>query len=111
MGWEYPRLMVTFLPWTAALKPTPWISSFFTKPSRDAANHVVDQRPAQAVQGLGLGVVTLAADEDLAALDLEAGAAGQLPVELALGAFDRDLLAGNLDLHLGRDGDGLFSYS
>src|SRR6185312_12008630 len=25
--------MFTTLPWTAALKPTPWISSFFTKPS------------------------------------------------------------------------------
>src|ERR1017187_3628452 len=33
MGCEYPKLMVTLVPTTAALKPTPWISSFLTKPS------------------------------------------------------------------------------
>src|ERR1035437_3465842 len=33
MGCEYPKLMVTLVPTTAALKPTPCISSFLTKPS------------------------------------------------------------------------------
>src|SRR5208282_6162793 len=33
MGCEKPSARFTTLPWTAALKPTPWISSFLTKPS------------------------------------------------------------------------------
>ena len=70
---------------------------FLDKTFGDALDHVVDEGAAQAVQGLGLGVVALAADQHVAALEAGRGAGGQLEIELALGAFDPDLLA--LDLH------------
>ena len=44
-----------------------------------ALDHVVDQRAAQAVQRLGLRIVAVAADNDFAVLDLEAGALAAIP--------------------------------
>ena len=41
----------------------------------------------------------------------EAGAAGQFPVEFALGPFDGDFLPFDLHLHLRRNGNRLFSNS
>src|SRR5204863_1828056 len=72
------------------------------EPFADAADHVVNERAAEAVQRFGLGVIALAADDDFAAIDFEAGAAGQFPIELAFGSFDRDLLAFDLDFDFGR---------
>src|SRR5262249_40165290 len=82
---------------------------FFAKAFAHATDHVVDKRAAEAVKGLGIGVVALAADDDLAVLDLQAGAAREFPVELALWSFDLDLLALNFDFDFGRDNDGLFT--
>src|SRR6185369_12977136 len=64
----------------------------FDKTFTDAADHVVDERAAEAVQSLGLGVFAFAANDDVAILNLEAGSAGQFPIEFAFGAFDGDPL-------------------
>src|SRR5262249_33682895 len=60
-------------------------------------------------QGLGGGIFAHPADDDFIALDFEAGAGRQLPVELALGPFHVDLLALHFHLHFGRNGNRLFS--
>ena len=64
-----------------------------------------------AVQGPGLRVIAIAADNNVAVRHLEGGAARQFPVELALRAFDKNFLSLHLHLHLGRDGYRLFSNS
>ena len=56
----------------------------------DALDHIIDDGAAQAVQGPGLGVLALAADDDAAAVEFGGGAAGQVKIQLALGAFDED---------------------
>ena len=61
------------------------------------------------MQGFGLGILPLTAHYHLAVLDRETGAQGQLPIELALWALDQHLLAVDLNLHLGRNGNRLFS--
>ena len=76
-----------------------------------AADHVVHQGAAQAMQRFGVRVIALTADDDLAVLHLEAGAARQFPVELAFRPFNENLLAFDLHLHLGRNGDRLLSNS
>jgi hypothetical protein len=50
-----------------------------------ALDHVVDERAAQAVQRLGLRVLAVAADDNLAALNLEAGARGNSQSSLPFG--------------------------
>ena len=75
----------------------------------DAPDHIVENRTAQAVQRFGFRIVPLPGDEDIFAIDFGGGAARQVKVELALGSFDQDLLPFDIDLHLLRDGDGLFS--
>jgi len=65
----------------------------FHEPVAHAFDHVVEQRAAQAVQRARLGVLTLAADQNGRAFDLDRGAAGQFPIEFAFRAFDMDLLA------------------
>ncbi len=82
---------------------------FLHKTLADALDHIIDERAAQAVQRLGLRIVAIAAHDHVAALDFEGGAKRQCPVELAFGAFNRDLLAFDLHLDLGRNGYGLFS--
>src|SRR6478736_661097 len=76
---------------------------------RDALDHVIDERAAQTMQRLSLRIFTSAADDDLVAFDLQAGALRQFPVELALRAFDVNFLPFDLDLDFGRDGNRLFS--
>ena len=52
---------------------------FLDKTFGHALDHVVDERAAQAVQRLGLRVIAVAAHDDFAALDLQAGAAAAIP--------------------------------
>ena len=61
------------------------------------------------MQRLGLRVVALPAEKDVAVFNLQTRAAGQFEVQLSLGAFHEDLLAFDLHLDLGRDGNRLFS--
>src|SRR5271170_851710 len=91
---------------TDALNAEPFHETF-----TDALDHVIDQGAAQTVHGLGLGIVALAADHDLVPLDLQAGAAMELEVELAHGTLDGDLLAVDGHLDLRRDDDWLFAYA
>src|SRR6185295_20079672 len=65
-----------------------------------ALDHVMDERAAQTVQGLGLRVLTRAADYDLAVLDLQARAPRQFPVQFALRSFDMNFLTFDLHFHL-----------
>src|ERR1051326_7100788 len=65
----------------------------FDKAFADSADHIIDQRSAQAVKGLGAGVVTLAADDYFILLDFEAGAMRQFPGEFAFRPLDVNLLA------------------
>jgi len=81
----------------------------FDKTFTDPANHVVHQRAAQSVQRFGLGIFSIASDDYLAVCDLQAGAAWQVPIQFALGSFDRNVLAFDFHLDLGRDGNGLFT--
>src|SRR5262249_48621108 len=81
----------------------------FAKAFAHAANHVIDQCAAQTVQRLCLGVVALTADDHFSIVHLKAGAAGQLPIEFAFRPLDGDLLAFYFNLHLGRNGNRLFS--
>src|SRR5262249_28269617 len=81
----------------------------FHEPVTDSLAHVVEKRAAQAVQGPGLGILALAAHQDIGAVDSRPGFGRQFPVQLAFGTFDMDLLAFDLDLHPRRDRDRLFS--
>src|SRR5208282_3064111 len=74
-------------------------------------DHVVDERAAQAVQRLGLRVIAVAAHDDLAVGDLQAGALRQFPVEPAFRPLDQNFLPFDFHLHLWRNGNRLFSNS
>jgi hypothetical protein len=63
------------------------------------------------VQGPRFRILAIAADRDDAGVNLQGSAARNLHVELALGAFDENLRAFDIHLHLGGNGDGLFSNS
>src|SRR5260221_9555502 len=75
----------------------------------DALDHVVDERAAQAMQRLRLRVFAVAADDDVAALDLEARALRQFPSELGLPAFDGNVLPLHLHFDLRLHGKRLCS--
>ena len=81
----------------------------FDKTFGNTADHIIEQGAAEAVEGLGLRVAPGAGDNDFAVVDLGTGVARQLPIELAFGPFDRDLLAFDFHLHLGWDRNGLFA--
>ena len=51
----------------------------------DALDHIVDEGAAQAVQGLGLGVVAVAADKDVAAVNFRLVRRGNSKSSLPLG--------------------------
>jgi len=68
----------------------------------------VNERAAQAVQRLCLRVFAVAADDNVAALDLEARAFRQFPAELAFGAFDGNFLALTSTLTFGGMAIGCF---
>src|SRR6266516_4284252 len=72
-------------------------------------DHVVDQGAAEAVQRFGLSVISLTADDHVALINFQSGAVGQFPVELAFGAFDRDLLAFDFHFYFGWNDNRLFS--
>jgi hypothetical protein len=66
---------LTTLPCDGGLETDALNLQLLDKTFGHALDHVVDERAAQAVQRLGLRVLAGAADDDVAALDLEAGAA------------------------------------
>src|SRR6185295_1060421 len=74
-----------------------------------ATHHVIHQGAAESVQRLGLGIIALAADHDLAIVDLQACAPGQFPVQLAFWPLNLHLLALDLHLYFRRDHNWLFS--
>src|SRR6185503_9505760 len=76
-----------------------------------ADDHVVDQRPGQAVELLvGLGL-RRASDEDLVAVARDAHLGMELAREAALGALDRDVPAVDRHIDPGGHGDGQASDS
>src|ERR1017187_1910242 len=75
---------------------------FLDETFTDTADHIIDQGAAEAMQRFGPRVIAVAADYDLAVLYLEAGTMRQFPVELAFRPFNENLLAFDLDFHLGR---------
>src|ERR1044071_2270040 len=106
-----PQAQVHVLALNGGLEPDALDLEFLNEPFADALDHVVENGPAETVQGPGLGVVTVAVHLDPGAFNDGGSAGGQLEIELALGAFDEDRPA--LDVHrdLGGDLDRQSSYA
>src|SRR5207248_8512206 len=72
----------------------------------DAADHVGDERPREAVERAHLAVVSRPGDDEHVVLHLRAEPRGDRLGELALGTLGSAGRAVHLDLHALRDGDG-----
>src|SRR5262245_37995134 len=92
-------------------KPHALDLQLFDKSLADTFHHIVDQRPAQPMKRLGLRVVTVAAKDDLPAVNLQISAWWQFQVEFSFRPLDENLLAFDIHLDLGGNGNWLFSNS
>src|SRR5690606_26333653 len=74
-------------------------------------DHVVEERPRQAVEGPALALVVGPLDHQLGVVLADGDATGQDALEGALRTLDRDLGAVDGHVDAARDGDGALTYT